>query len=81
MASQLKKVMGDRPIAFGNFDIGGEGASHWAAVGHSNFGDLMNIKVAFGKFEKEWTEYFNNRGPVDDVSNFIVEVLKTYGGL
>ena len=81
MASQLKKVMGDRPIAFGNFDIGGEGASHWAAVGHSNFGDLMKIKVEFGKFEKEWAEYFNNRGSVDDVSNFIVEVLKTYGGL
>ena len=81
MASQLKKVMGDRPIVLGNFDIGGEGASHWVAVGHSNFGDLMKIKVEFGKFEKQWDEYFRARGPVNDVSNFIVEVLKTYGGI
>ena len=81
MASQLKKIMGDRPIVMGNFDIGGEGATHWVAVGHSNFGDLMKIKVEFGKFEKEWEENFRNRGPVIAVSNFIVEVLRTYGGI
>ena len=81
MASQLKKVMGDRPIVLGNFDIGGEGATHWVAVGHLNFGDLMKIKVEFGKFEKEWDENFRTRGPLVTVSNFIVEVLKTYGGI
>mgnify|MGYP000195883385 FL=1 len=41
----------------------------------------MKIKVKFGKFEKQWDEYFRARGPVNDVSNFIVEVLKTYGGI
>ena len=30
---------------------------------------------------KEWEENFRNRGPVIAVSNFIVEVLKTYGGI
>ena len=69
--------MGDRPIAFGNFDIGGEGAV--LGCWHSNFGDSEDQSGVW-KIEKEWAEY-NNRGSVDEVSNFIVEVLKTYGGL
>ena len=32
IVSQMKKTLDNRPVAFGNFDIGGEGASHWVAV-------------------------------------------------
>ena len=81
IVSQSKKILGDRPVAFGSFDIGGNGASHWVAVGSKGFEDLMKFKVETRKMEKEWSEYYKMRGPVVNISNFVIEVLKTYGGL
>ena len=68
-------------MAFGSFDIGGNGASHWVAVGSKGFEDLMKVKVETQKMEKQWSEYYKMRGSVVNISNFVIEVLKTYGSL
>ena len=81
IVSQMKKTLDNRPVAFGNFDIGGEGASHWVAVGSKSLNDLMKLKVEMEKMEKEWEEYYKSRGTVDHNSNFVIQVLKTYGGI
>ena len=77
----MKKTLDNRPVAFGNFDIGGEGATHWVAVGSKSLNDLMKLKVEMEKMEKEWDEYYKSRGGVDPKSNFVIQVLKTYGGI
>ena len=78
---KASKILGDRPVAFGSFEIGGNGASHWVAVGSKGFEDLMKFKVESRKMEKEWSEYYKMRGSVVNISNFVIEVLRTYGGL
>ncbi|MGB2404623.1 MAG: hypothetical protein ACPIA1_04720 [Flavobacteriaceae bacterium] len=81
IVKQMGKIMGERPVAFGTYDIGGNGASHWVVVGSLDWEDAMQQKVAIEKKQEEWAAYFKNRGPVEDKGNFSINVIKSYGSL
>ena len=81
IAKKLSKIQDGRPMALGNYDVGGAGASHWVAIGHKNFGDLLEQKVKYEEVPKVLQEFLSNRGKVDDVRNFTVNIIKWYGEL
>ena len=69
-----------RPVAFGTYDIGSpSGATHWVAVGYENVGDNLKMKTTLEKMTDEWAEYYNSRGAVENIGNFDLRILKTYG--
>ena len=77
---QMSKVLGDRPVGFGTYDIGSpEGASHWVVIGSSNFNDLIDQKQKMEKYTKEWAEWNNTNGGVEIKSNFTILVLAAFG--
>ena len=75
------KDRADRPIAFGTYDIGGNGSSHWVAIGSSNFNDLMDQKVIGEKNVKAWAEWNKTNGGLESNKNFTIEVLAAFGSL
>ena len=77
---QMSKVLGDRPVGFGTYDIGSpEGASHWVVIGSSNFNDLIDQKQKMEKYTKEWAEWNKTNGCVEIKSNFTILVLAAFG--
>ena len=68
-----------RPVALGDFSIGGNGASHWVGVGAKNWNDLMIQKSKNESYSKEWQAYYNNRGKVESMRNYTFWVVKRYG--
>ena len=77
---QMSKVLGDRPVGFGTYDIGSpEGASHWVVIGSSNFNDLIDQKQKMEKYTKEWAEWNKTNGGVEIKSNFTILVLAAFG--
>jgi len=81
VAKKLSKIQDGRPMALGNYDIGGAGATHWVAIGHNNFGDLLEQKVKYEEVPKVLQEFLSNRGPVEPIRNFTVNIIKWYGEL
>ena len=82
LVKSTSKTRGDRPVAFGSFDIGGGGASHWIAIGSSDFDDLMDQKVKAEKNNsKEWAEWWKTNGGFENKGNFVIRVLATFGSL
>jgi|TARA_B100001059_G_scaffold48397_1_gene41405 hypothetical protein len=79
LVNQLSDVRDGRPVALGNFSIGGNGASHWVAVGAKNWQDLMIQKSLNESYTKEWQAYYNNRGNVEGMINYSFYVVKSYG--
>ena len=78
IVDQTSKSRGDRPVAFGTYDIGGGTITHWVAVGSKNFEDLMSQKVANDKYMKEWAEWNKNNGGAESLSNYTIHVLASY---
>ncbi|MAJ50521.1 MAG: hypothetical protein CMB82_02770 [Flammeovirgaceae bacterium] len=79
IVKQTAKTRGDRPVAFGTYDIGGgENISHWVAVGSSDFNDLMSQKALNDQYEKEWVEWSKNNGGHTIPSNYTIQVLAAF---
>lgn len=79
IAKKLDKIQDGRTMAFGNYDIGGQGATHWVAIGHKNFGDLLEQKVKYEKVPKILQEFLAERGKVTPLRNFTITRAKYYG--
>jgi hypothetical protein len=79
LVKQTSKSRGNRPVAFGTYDIGGgENVSHWVAIGSKDFNDLMSQKVIEEKYVKEWSEWSKNNGGAVTMSNYTLRVLAGY---
>jgi hypothetical protein len=79
LVKQTSKTRGNRPVAFGTYDIGGgENISHWVAIGAKDFSDLISQKVAEGNYVKEWAEWSKNNGGAVSPSNYAIRVLASY---
>ena len=79
LVKQTSQTRGDRPVAFGTYDIGGgENISHWVAIGAADFSDLMDQKVLEEKYVKEWAEWAKNNGGAVSPSNYTLNVLAAY---
>tara|TARA_B100001057_G_C22794576_1_gene929060 strand:- start:950 stop:1693 length:744 start_codon:yes stop_codon:yes gene_type:complete len=81
--SKALKTIGERPIAFGTYDIGSpNGATHWVVIGSSNFSDLIDQKQQWDdNLSKEAAEWAQNNGGVEIKSNFTIRVLAAFGSL
>ena len=75
---QTSKTRGNRPIAFGTYDIGGGNNSHWVAIGAKDFSDLISQKVINEGYKKEWAEWRKNNGGAVSSSNYSVRVLGAF---
>lgn len=79
IVEQTGKTRGDRPIAFGSYDIGGgQNISHWVAVGSSDFSDRISQMALNEQYEKEWAEWSENNGGVSIPSNYTIQVLAAF---
>ena len=80
---KASKTIGDRPIAFGTYDIGSpNGATHWVVIGSSGFSDLIDQKQKWeDNFSKEAAEWAKTNGGVEFKSNFTIRVLAAFGSL
>lgn len=80
---KASKTIGDRPIAFGTYDIGSpNGATHWVVIGSSGFSDLIDQKQKWeDNFSKEAAEWAKTNGGVEFKSNFTITVLAAFGSL
>lgn len=81
IAAKLTKIQDGRPMAMGNYDIGGGGATHWVAIGHKDLGDLFKQKVKYEGVPKVLQEFIANRGTTNATRNFTINVIKWYGSL
>ncbi|OUU46994.1 MAG: hypothetical protein CBC28_08245 [Flavobacteriaceae bacterium TMED68] len=81
--SKASNVIGDRPVAFGTYDIGSPNeATHWVVIGSSGFSDLIDQKQKWeDNFSKEAEEWAKTNGGVEFKSNFSVQVLAAFGSL
>ncbi len=81
--SKASKIIGDRPIAYGTYDIGSpNGATHWVVIGSSGFSDLIDQKQKWeDNFAKETMEWAKTNGGVEIKSNFTISVLAAFGSL
>ncbi len=80
--NKVSKVLGNRPVGFGTYDIGSpNGATHWVVIGSSDFNDLIGQKQKMEKYTKEWEEWGKTNGGVEIKSNFTILVLAAFGGL
>ena len=79
LVKQTSKTRGDRPVAFGTYDIGGgKDVSHWVAVGTKDFNDLISQKALEEEYVSEWAEWSKNNGGAVSSSNYSISVLAAY---
>ena len=79
IVEQTAITRGDRPIAFGSYDIGGgQNISHWVAVGSSDFSDRISQMDLNEQYQKEWAEWAENNGGVSIPSNYTIQVLAAF---
>ena len=79
LVKQTSKTRGDRPVAFGTYDIGGgKDVSHWVAVGAKDFNDLISQKALEDEYVSEWAEWSKNNGGAVSSSNYTISVLAAY---
>ena len=79
LVKQTSKTRGNRPVAFGTYDIGGgENISHWVAIGATDFSDLISQKVLDDNYGKEWAEWSKTNGGAISPSNYTLRVLAAY---
>jgi hypothetical protein len=80
IVDQMEEVTGENAVMFGSYDVGSpDAATHWIATGSTNLGPLMRWYVDAEKYEKEWADYYKNRGEVKDISKYSLRILKDYG--
>ena len=80
--SKASKILDERPVGFGTYDIGSpNGATHWVVIGSNGFSDLIDQKQQFeDKLAKEMMEWGKTNGGVEIKSNFTIQVLAAFGG-
>jgi len=79
IVEQTTKTRGDRPVAFGSYDIGGgQNISHWVALGYEDFDDLISQKVLEEQYTKEWAQWAENNGGFESPSNYTIQVLAAF---
>ncbi len=73
-------VFENRVVGFGTYDINRpNGASHWVVIGGTGLnGHLSMHQDLEENYSKAMNDYFINRGEVEHVQDFIVEVLARY---
>ncbi len=81
--NKASKIIGDRPVAFGTYDIGSPNeATHWVVIGSSGLSDLIDQKQKWeDNFSKETEEWAKTNGGVEFKSNFTISVLAAFGSL
>ena len=79
LAKKLSKIQDGRPMAFGSYDVGGAGATHWLGLGHKNLDDLLGQRIKYEQMPKVIQEFFTDRGIIKDTRNFTVRIIKGYG--
>ncbi|MDA9593842.1 hypothetical protein N9R69_01670 [Flavobacteriaceae bacterium] len=73
-------IFKDRVVGFGTYDINRpNGASHWVVIAEKDTdGHLTMHHNLENNYAKEMKAYFENRGEVEYVHDFVVQVLKRY---
>ena len=73
-------IFKDRVVGFGTYDINRpNGASHWVVIAEKDTdGHLTMHHNLENNYAKEMKVYFENRGEVEHVHDFVVQVLKRY---
>ncbi|MBL6591754.1 MAG: hypothetical protein ISQ41_04955 [Flavobacteriaceae bacterium] len=80
IVEQIKDATGDNAVMFGTYDVGSPGsATHWIATGTTNVGPMMRWYMNSEKYEKEWADYYKNRGEVKTLSKYSLRILRDYG--
>ena len=74
------KSFKNRGIAYGTYDIGRpNGAWHWIVLSGKDTDDLLLMHQEFQtKYVNELTDYFINRGEVEEIKDYRVETLIQY---
>ena len=80
IVKQAPDVFANRVVGFGTYDINRpNGATHWVVIGGTGFnGHLSMHQDLEDNYTKAMNQYFVNRGEVEHVQDFIVEVLARY---
>lgn len=79
LVKQTSKTRGERPVAFGAYDIGGgKNVTHWVAIGSKDFNDLMAQKAIEETYVKEWAEWSKNNGGATIIANYSLNVLAAF---
>ena len=70
----------DRTVGFGTYDVNQQnGASHWVVVTGSNVGDHLNfLHEIETKYSKDLTKWYESRGEVENIRDFMLQILKRY---
>ena len=73
-------IFKDRVVGFGTYDINRpNGASHWVVIAEKDTdAHLTMYHNLENNYAKEMKAYFENRGEVEHVHDFVVQVLKRY---
>tara|TARA_B100000780_G_C21109709_1_gene448373 strand:- start:1150 stop:1782 length:633 start_codon:yes stop_codon:yes gene_type:complete len=80
IVKDASKVFENKVVGFGTYDINRpNGASHWVVIGGKGVnGHLSMHQDLEDNYSKAMNEYFEKRGEVEHVHDFMVEVLKRY---
>lgn len=70
----------DRTVGFGTYDVNQpNGATHWVVITGRNVGDHIElIDLMETKYNKELTKYFEDRSEVNNIRDFVVDIVKRY---
>jgi len=73
-------VFEGRVVGYGTYDINRpNGATHWVVIGEKDTnGHLSMLDNLEKNYSKAMNQYFENRGKVENVHDFMIEVLKRY---
>ena len=80
IVNQASDVFENRVVGFGTYDINRpNGATHWVVIGGTDVnGHLSMHQDLEDNYTKAMNKYFEDRGEVEHVKDFIVEVLARY---
>ena len=80
IVKEASEIFKDRVVGFGTYDINRpNGASHWVVIAEKDTdAHLTMYHNLENNYAKEMKSYFENRGEVEHVHDFVVQVLKRY---
>jgi hypothetical protein len=80
IVKDASKVFDNRVVGFGTYDINRpNGATHWVVIGETDTnGHLSMLDNLETNYSKAMNQYFEKRGEVENVHDFMIEVLKRY---
>tara|TARA_B100001173_G_scaffold122324_1_gene106344 strand:- start:88 stop:777 length:690 start_codon:yes stop_codon:yes gene_type:complete len=80
IVEDASEVFDGRVVGYGTYDINRpNGASHWVVISEKDTDGHLSMHDNLEKnHSKAMNEYFKNRGQVEHVHDFVVQVLKRY---